>query len=163
MCTYRRHRAACPQGPTYMSCTYWARVPASGVPYVARVVAPQASRSSSGSAKARRRVRRSAPSRTRRSTSRTTSGRLSCPSRDTRKVRSPPAFLNYSGRLRPRAPVHAAWSREEVPRSVHAQRKHNQGGRSTSPELRRCVGVRRGHLSSPSRRADSLILTYIHT
>jgi hypothetical protein len=31
-CTYRRRRAACAQGPTH--CTYWARVPASGVPYV---------------------------------------------------------------------------------------------------------------------------------
>ena len=38
--TYRTHRAACPQGPTY--CTYWVRVPASGVPYVPRTVAPQA-------------------------------------------------------------------------------------------------------------------------
>ena len=28
--TYRTHRAACPQGPAY--CTYWVRVPASGVP-----------------------------------------------------------------------------------------------------------------------------------
>ena len=27
--TYRRRRAACPQGPAY--CTYWVRVPASGV------------------------------------------------------------------------------------------------------------------------------------
>ena len=32
--TYRRRRAACPQGPTY--CTYWVRVPASAVPYVLR-------------------------------------------------------------------------------------------------------------------------------
>ena len=32
--TYRTHRAACPQGPTY--CTYWVRVPASAVPYVLR-------------------------------------------------------------------------------------------------------------------------------
>ena len=38
--TYRRRRAACPQGPAY--CTYWVRVPASGVPYVPRTVAPQA-------------------------------------------------------------------------------------------------------------------------
>ena len=37
--TYRRRRAACPQGPTYS--TYWVRVPASGVPYVPRTVAPQ--------------------------------------------------------------------------------------------------------------------------
>ena len=29
-CTYRRRRAACPQGPTY--CTFGVRVPASGVP-----------------------------------------------------------------------------------------------------------------------------------
>ena len=34
--TYRRRRAACPQGPTY--CTYWVRVPASAVPYVPRTV-----------------------------------------------------------------------------------------------------------------------------
>ena len=39
--TYRTHRAACPQGPPY--CTYGLRVPASGVPYVPRTVAPQAS------------------------------------------------------------------------------------------------------------------------
>ena len=39
MCTYRRRRAACPQGPTYS--TYWVRVPASGVRYVPRTVAPQ--------------------------------------------------------------------------------------------------------------------------
>ena len=38
--TYRRRRAACPQGPTY--CTYWVRVPALGVRYVPRTVAPQA-------------------------------------------------------------------------------------------------------------------------
>ena len=41
MGTYRTHRAACPQGPTY--CTYGLRVPATGVPYVPRTVAPQAS------------------------------------------------------------------------------------------------------------------------
>jgi hypothetical protein len=34
--TYRRRRAASPQGPTY--CTYWLRVPASGVPCVPRAV-----------------------------------------------------------------------------------------------------------------------------
>ena len=34
--TYRRRRAACPQRPTH--CTYWARVPASGVPYAPRTV-----------------------------------------------------------------------------------------------------------------------------
>ena len=39
LCTYRRRRAACPQGPTYS--TYWVRVPASGVGYVPRTVAPQ--------------------------------------------------------------------------------------------------------------------------
>ena len=39
MCTYRRRRAACPQGPTY--CTYWVRVPASPVPYAPRTLAPQ--------------------------------------------------------------------------------------------------------------------------
>ena len=38
--TYRRRRAACPQGAAY--CTYWVRVPATGVPYVPRTVAPQA-------------------------------------------------------------------------------------------------------------------------
>ena len=38
--TYRRRRAACPQGPAY--CTYGVRVPALGVPYVPRTVAPQA-------------------------------------------------------------------------------------------------------------------------
>ena len=38
--TYRTHRAACPQGPTY--CTYGVRVPATAVPYVPRTVAPQA-------------------------------------------------------------------------------------------------------------------------
>ena len=38
LCTYRRRRAACPQGPTYS--TYWVRVPASGVGYVPRTVAP---------------------------------------------------------------------------------------------------------------------------
>ena len=32
LCTYRTHRAACLQGPTY--CTYGVRVPASGVGYV---------------------------------------------------------------------------------------------------------------------------------
>ena len=37
--TYRTHRAACPQGPTH--CTYGVRVPASGVRYVPRTVAPQ--------------------------------------------------------------------------------------------------------------------------
>ena len=37
--TYRRRRAACPQGRAY--CTYGARVPASAVPYVPRTVAPQ--------------------------------------------------------------------------------------------------------------------------
>ena len=37
--TYRRRRAACPQGPTY--CTYWVRVPASGVRYVPRTAVPQ--------------------------------------------------------------------------------------------------------------------------
>ena len=41
MGTYRTHRAACPQGPTY--CTYGLRVPATGVAYVPRTVAPQAS------------------------------------------------------------------------------------------------------------------------
>ena len=39
MCTYRRRRAACPQGPT--ESTYWVRVPASGAPYVPRTLAPQ--------------------------------------------------------------------------------------------------------------------------
>ena len=39
LCTYRRRRAACPQGPTYS--TYWVRVPASGVAHVPRTVAPQ--------------------------------------------------------------------------------------------------------------------------
>ena len=39
LCTYRRRRAACPQGPTYS--TYWVCVPASGVGYVPRTVAPQ--------------------------------------------------------------------------------------------------------------------------
>ena len=39
LCMYRRRRAACPQGPT--SCTYWVRVPASGVRYVPRTVATQ--------------------------------------------------------------------------------------------------------------------------
>ena len=37
--TYRRRRVACPQGPAY--CTYWVRVPATGVPYVPRTAAPQ--------------------------------------------------------------------------------------------------------------------------
>ena len=37
--TYRTRRAACPQGPTH--CTYWVRVPALGVRYVQRTVAPQ--------------------------------------------------------------------------------------------------------------------------
>ena len=37
--TYRRRRAACPQGPAY--CTYWVRVRATGVPYVPRTVATQ--------------------------------------------------------------------------------------------------------------------------
>ena len=37
--THRTHRAACPQAPTY--CTYGIRVPASGVGYVPRTVAPQ--------------------------------------------------------------------------------------------------------------------------
>ena len=37
--TYRRRRVACPQGPAY--CTYWMRVPATGVPYIPRTVAPQ--------------------------------------------------------------------------------------------------------------------------
>ena len=37
--TYRMRRAACPQGPAY--CTYGVRVPASGVGYVQRTVAPQ--------------------------------------------------------------------------------------------------------------------------
>ena len=40
--TYRTHRAALPQGPTYS--TYWVRVPASGVGYVPRTVAPQVTR-----------------------------------------------------------------------------------------------------------------------
>ena len=39
MGTYLRRRAACPQGPTY--CTYWVRVPATGVPYVPCTVAAQ--------------------------------------------------------------------------------------------------------------------------
>ena len=38
--TYRTHRAARPQGPTY--CTYGVRVPASGVGYVQGTVATQA-------------------------------------------------------------------------------------------------------------------------
>ena len=38
--TYRRRREPCPQVPAY--CTCWVRVPASGVPYVPRTVAPQA-------------------------------------------------------------------------------------------------------------------------
>ena len=40
--TYRRRRAACPQGATF--CTCWVRVPAKGVPYVPRTVAPQSLR-----------------------------------------------------------------------------------------------------------------------
>ena len=40
--TYPRRRAACPQGPTY--CTHLVRVPASGVGYVPRTVAPQVGR-----------------------------------------------------------------------------------------------------------------------
>ena len=40
--TYRMRRAACPQGPAY--CTYGVRVPASGVGYVKRTVAPQVPR-----------------------------------------------------------------------------------------------------------------------
>ena len=39
MGTYRRRTAACPQSPAY--CTYWVRVPATGVPHVPRTVAPQ--------------------------------------------------------------------------------------------------------------------------
>ena len=39
MGTHRRRGAASPQGPTY--CTYWLRVPASGVRYGPRSVAPQ--------------------------------------------------------------------------------------------------------------------------
>ena len=39
MGTYRRRRAACPQGPTY--CTYGVHVPASGVGYVQCTVATQ--------------------------------------------------------------------------------------------------------------------------
>ena len=41
---YRRRRAALPQGPTYS--TYWVHVPASGVGYVPRTVAPQVLRRS---------------------------------------------------------------------------------------------------------------------
>ena len=37
-CTHRRCRAACAQGPTH--CTYWARVPTSGVPHAPCTVAP---------------------------------------------------------------------------------------------------------------------------
>jgi hypothetical protein len=37
--TYRRRRAACPQGPAY--CTCWVRVPATAVPYAPRTVASQ--------------------------------------------------------------------------------------------------------------------------
>ena len=40
--THRRRRAACPQRPTY--CTYGVRVPATGVPYVPRAVAPRRER-----------------------------------------------------------------------------------------------------------------------
>ena len=43
--TYRRRRAACPQGPMYY--TSGVRVPASGVGYVPRTVAPQVARRSS--------------------------------------------------------------------------------------------------------------------
>ena len=39
--TYRRRRAACPQGPTYS--TYWVRVPALGDRYVQHTVATQVS------------------------------------------------------------------------------------------------------------------------
>ena len=39
--TYRRRRAACPQGPTY--CTYWVRVPALGVRHAQHTVATQVS------------------------------------------------------------------------------------------------------------------------
>ena len=48
-CTYLRHRAACPQGPTH--CMYGARLPASGVPYVPRTVAPQATSHQEGGIK----------------------------------------------------------------------------------------------------------------
>ena len=51
--TYRTHRAACPPGTTH--CTYWARVPASAVPYVPRAVAPQAERAARGGLHARAR------------------------------------------------------------------------------------------------------------
>ena len=49
MGTYRTHRAACPQGPTY--CTYGVRVPASAVRYVPRTVAPQATPASCSSSR----------------------------------------------------------------------------------------------------------------
>ena len=39
MGTYRGRRAARPQGPAY--CTYWVRVPATGVPYVPRTWHPR--------------------------------------------------------------------------------------------------------------------------
>ena len=39
-CTYQRRRAACPLGAS-LYCTHAVRVPASGVPYVPRTVAPQ--------------------------------------------------------------------------------------------------------------------------
>ena len=39
-CTYRRRRAACPQAATYVP--YWARTPATGVPYAPRTVISQA-------------------------------------------------------------------------------------------------------------------------
>ena len=43
--TYRRRRAAWPQGPAY---TYWVRVPALGVGYVQRTVATQVSATAVG-------------------------------------------------------------------------------------------------------------------
>jgi len=48
-CTYRRRRAACPQGPT--CCTYWVRVPASGVPCLPRSMVSTAGTSGHGAVK----------------------------------------------------------------------------------------------------------------
>ena len=48
-CTYRRRRAACPQGPT--CCTYWVRVPASGVPCVPCSMVSTAGTSGDGAVK----------------------------------------------------------------------------------------------------------------
>ena len=109
--TYRRRRAACPQGPAY--CTYGVRVPASAVLYVPRAVAPQATPGSCSSS------RTSSPSTC------TCSWASSAAKLCRATGRAPAAATTGSARpLHEKAGSHTSWPSERAAPSGHPWRNY---------------------------------------